>query len=146
MIGGFIIILIGVVLIGSIANSISELDDTIALTDNETLTWAGNNTAITLANDDIVSNSEVVYNNTHALTRTTDYTMTSSTITFINASDPAVAYDTDALNITYTHEGDNYLADSTSRSLINLVILFFALAILSVGYLMVKKGYDDMNI
>ena len=146
LIGIFIIILVGVVLIDSIANSISEFDDTFTLPNNESITWGGNNTAITLANDDIVANTETVYNHTTKLTRTTDYIMTSGSIRFINASDPAVAYDTTALNITYAHEGDNFLSNTTSRTLINLVILFFALSILAVGYHLVIRSYKDINL
>jgi len=149
LIGAFIIILVGVVLIGAIADSVSEMDDTIRLANNESLTWAGNDTAIALANADYILGSEIVYNSSYGtLTSGTDYFMTrggdSSTITYTNVT--ADTYDTDKLNITYTHEGDNYLDDSTSRNLLGLVILFFALAILAVGYNIVIKAYNNLNL
>ena len=143
LLGAFILIVVGVVLVDSIADSVAELDDTITLDDNESLTWVANNTPIVLANDDIVSGSQIVYNQSNQLTSGSDYTMSRSTITFLNTSDTVFA--TDLLNITYTHEGVNYLNDSTSRTLINLVVLFFVLAILGVGYLIAIKSFDNMN-
>ena len=151
LLGAFIIILVATVLIDSIADTVSELDDTVTLANNESITWPGNDTAFDLANDDIVTNSEIVYNQSHKLTRGTHYTMGSGTITFTNDSaegeDPAYDFTAGSptLNITYTHEGDLYLDDTSSRTLIDLVIIFFALGILAVGYLIVKRGYDDMG-
>ena len=86
-----------------------------------------------------------------------NYTVTASAITFLNGSGTTIwnategqnnipnQLVTDKLNASYNHEGDNYMADSTSRGFIGLSVLFFALAILGVGYLIVKKSYDNLN-
>jgi hypothetical protein len=138
----FIGILIGTVLIDSIADSISELDDTIVTPNNESITWSGNNTPFTLAHDDIVAGSDVVWNHTTQMVRNTHYTISKTAITFTNTS--RYLWDTAALNITYTYEGANYVDNTTSRTLMNVIPIFFVLAILLIGYVMVTKSYSGI--
>jgi len=145
LLGAFIIILVGVVLLNSVADSVSELDDIVTPTANETITFVTNNTLIALVNNDAVIGSEIVYNQTNKLTVNTHYTMTQEGITFVNQTNTMCYPENNEFNITYSNEGDNYVSDGTSRSLIGLVVLFFALTILSVGYVIVKKAYDNMG-
>ncbi len=57
----------------------------------------------------------------------------------INFTD--VTYD-----FSYIYEGDKYVSDSTSRVLLLLVTLFFSLAVMLLGYVMVKNGFEGMGI
>lgn len=47
-------------------------------------------------------------------------------------------------NITYTHDGASFVANTTARTLLNLIPLFFALAILFIGFMMVRKSFPEM--
>ena len=46
-------------------------------------------------------------------------------------------------NVTYECEGAEYVTNSTSRSLLPLVLIFFALAIVMIGYVIVVKGFKE---
>ncbi len=155
MIGAFIVILVGVVLINSIADSVSELDDIIPLLNNQSFAWAGNNTLVKYNDADAIPSTVQAYHNGTKMGLNTNYSTDQYGIYILNQTAAASVgvFDsadiqgegTPIYNMTYTHEGDNYLNDSTSRTLMNLIIIFFALAILSVGYVIVMKAYDDMN-
>lgn len=149
ILGAFIVILVGVVLIQSIADSVSELDDTIPLTTNQSFTWQGNNTEVAFDDDDVITSTVVAYCNVSTLTLNENYTVSDAGISIINltAGTGGVGHTIQLcnFNMTYTHEGDNYVEDTTSRTMIGLVTLFFALAILIVGYVIVKKSYENMG-
>ena len=142
----FVVILIGVVFLGQIEDNVAATEVIESLTNNETITYPGNNTVYTLANDDIVSGSEIVYNVTTKLVRNTHYTITRSTITFTNISDPGDIYDVSIdFNITYDHEGDLYVSNTTSRNLLKLIGIFFVLVIIAFAIKAIRDSSDDFN-
>lgn len=99
-------ILIAVVILGiggTILEKIqdTQTDDTSTLVNNESLTWAGNNTAISLSQGTVVTGSETVYNATDKFS-TSEYTITASTITFLNETN--ATWLTGSLNITYGYK------------------------------------------
>ncbi len=47
--------------------------------------------------------------------------------------------------INYTYEGDMYVGNSAARSLLNLIVLFFAIGIMALAYIWVKKGLEQMQ-
>ena len=47
-------------------------------------------------------------------------------------------------NISYNYEGDEYITNITAQTLIILIKLFFAIAIIIVGYLYVKRNFEDL--
>jgi len=47
-------------------------------------------------------------------------------------------------NISYNYEGTGYVTNSTARTLLSLIIIFFAIAIIIVGYNMVTKSFSDL--
>ena len=61
------------------------------------------------------------------------------TVDSINFTD--VTYD-----FSYTYEGSEYVSDSTSRVLLLLVTLFFSIAVMLLGFVMVKNGFEGMGI
>lgn len=125
----FVVILIGVVFAGVIGNSTAGTN-TLNVNNNETFTWV-NNTAYTLAQDQIVSGTEVVTNSsTVVLTRDTHYTMDypKGTITITNITNTAIL--SRPLNVSYTFRPNEYVNDAHSRPLISLVNIFWAIAVL----------------
>ena len=150
IIGAFIVILIGVILLNSIADSISELDDVIGLSPNQTFTWPDNNTLTKFDNgEDVITSSVVVYCNYSKLTINQNYTVIPQGVYIINLSSTTNGMGADmqlcVYNMSYNYEGVNYVSDSTARTLIGLCTLFFAVAILFVGYMVVMKSFKDFN-
>ena len=47
-------------------------------------------------------------------------------------------------NVSYTHEGVNFVASKVSRTLVNLVIIFFALAVLAIAFLVTKNAFPEL--
>ena len=141
----FVVIILGVTFLNSIEDSVAETDDIVSLPNNESLTWPGNNTLISLANNDAVLGSETVYNQSHKLTADTDYTFTKSTIAFHNVTDRDFCTATGCLNISYDHEGDNFVADSTSRVFLRLLGLFFVFVIVAFGIQSLRESSNDLS-
>ena len=99
-------ILIAVVILGIGGTILEKIQDTqgdtsVTLANNESLTWAGNNTAISFSQGNVVTGSETVYNATDKFS-TSEYTITSGSITFLNTSNDT--WLTDKLNITYSYK------------------------------------------
>jgi len=101
-------VLIGAVILGlggTILDKIktTQSDNQATTANNESLTWAGNNTAISLTQqENIVADSETVYNATDKFS-TSEYVFnaTSATIIFFNQTNGT--WLTDSLNITYKY-------------------------------------------
>jgi len=150
----FVVVILGVVFLGQIEDNVAATEVITTLSNNESLTWAGNNTAITLANDDLVSGSETLYNNGTKVNRgsgvAANYTITSSTITILNSSGGPVGitgadWATSELNLTYTHEGDLFVANTTARTLLGIIGIFFVLTIFAFGIKALRESSDDFN-
>lgn len=93
------------------------------------------NTSYPWKNQDSDCNMEVSRfgNATTAFTKTTDYVLgTSGTLTVLNTT-VTVESVPNATTITYTYCGDDYMSESWSRTILDLVPGFFALAIMGVG-------------
>ena len=142
----FVLIIVGVVLFVVIVNTIQENVTPMPIV-NETGVIGStddNTTALTLANDEIVSGSLTVRNNTENIDLA-NFTINyeSGTIAF-NTDNSITAVDVANLsscNMTYTYETDNYIEDSTSRTITKQLPLFFAIAILLFVIAYVWKGY-----
>ena len=152
---GFIALLIGVVLIGTLA--------TESLARTSYLTVSGESEAYTITGDcpnvatvhtvtnnptdwktqDCPISSLVVVNASTggtALTETTDYTLTASAGTFLLKNSTAtrllVSSNKGATNTTYlsySYCGDDYLNSSWGRTAVNMVPGFFAIALLLIA-------------
>lgn len=141
LLGAFIVILIGTVLIEALANDVHE-NTNLAAQPNESVTMASR--AGTLANDD-VTGITMLRNSSHA-----DYLWLASTIGFnyttggaivANASLPSTP-----VYVGYNYEDDLYVVDATSRTLLNLVLIFFAIAIMAIGVGMAISSFRSMGI
>jgi len=142
----FIAIIIGVVLLSTISDSVYDATNVRGAT-NETLTYSDllaniSNTTST-SNDDITG---VTYfaNLTDDLTANIDTTVNWTRAGVITIDREANGYN-NTFYIDYSWESDNYVSHGVSRTLINLLIIFFALAILATGlWAMYKMGIMDM--
>ena len=139
----FVTLLIGMSLFGTVADSIYDATN-LHQAANETLdftTGFGINTT-TAAQDDIIS-VDFVGNVTDDLTTelTTNINWTKAGVFTIDGVTVVNA----TYNVTYNFESDEYVAHSTSRVLIRIIIIFFALAILAAAiYAMYAMGLLDL--
>lgn len=133
----FVLILVGIALIDPIADSVYDARNTYSIT-NES--FAGvNATAVALTYDDFEAVSEV-RNSSHAvMTVTTDYT--------VGAADGEITVrsGTGTYYADYVYYPDGYVSDSTSRILLNLLVIFFAIGVLAFGVGYAKKSIEGWN-
>jgi len=152
LITAFVLIILGVVLIGVIADGSSLVTDKLSV--NETLdissaTYGAKSTLNTSAEVQLANaptgwkqadcpiTNLVIYNNTGTvLALTTDYTFTASngSILFVNTTNINQTFDgSNDTNVGYTYCADGYVNIAWGRSMMNLIAGFFALSILGVG-------------
>ena len=146
----FIIIIVGIALLSNIADSTWESGNTYTTTNNSIdissyRLESGNMTdeqEISLAEDFIVRVTTAQTDNETALTLNTDYTIDKKT-------GKVTLYDTDVFagyqtgnhtEWSYTH-GDMYVQDSISRTLINLINLFFVIGLVLFAVGFIWKNY-----
>jgi len=146
----FIALLLGIVFIQAIGNNVagntqlsSKVNEQITITDGVGatdeddvvgLSFFGNNSNNT--NDSTITvGTDVNFTRAGAITVTQNLTpLIENQTIFANG-----IYD-----VSYTYEGNLFVADSTSQTLLNLVVLFFALFILLIAYLGAKKFIPDL--
>lgn len=161
---GFFAIIIGLVLIGSIADSTALATDKTDIT-NETLdiSSARNDSDATQINASVtltignppegwettectISNFVMRNQSGGTLTTVTDYVFAPSTgtLTLKNTVDVNQTGNTTAVD--YTHCAQGYVNTPWARSILNLVAGFFALAILGVGLAVFYSVAKDAGI
>jgi len=160
LIAAFVMVILGVSLIGVIATQANEAVDKERVTEAVTIVrnlstatgYSVNETAITLANpptgwktSDCPISTVLVWNTTIAgdsdtlLTLTTHYTIDANagTITFVNGTDFSTTGDdivyNNLTNVRYDYCADEYINSDFGRTVLPLVSGFFALALLGVG-------------
>ena len=139
----FVTLLIGMSLFGTLADSVYDATN-LQQAANETLdftTTFGDNTT-TAANDDIISVA-AISNVTTDLTAQLDTNInwtkagvfTIDGVTVVNAT----------YNVTYNFEGDEYVVGSSSRVMVRLINIFFALAIMAAAvFAMYAMGITEL--
>ena len=141
LLGSFIIILVGVVLVNSIGDSLYLASTISTVTVNESITMATGTGEV--ANNDVTLIT--FYGNGSDSTGTGAFVVAES-VNVTKATGVVVVNDTStgAYNITYEYEGTEYVTDSQSRTLINLIPIFFVIAIVLVGYVIVVRSYEKL--
>jgi len=142
----FAFLIIGIVFIGVIANMVTE--NTEGKTEpNEYISIAGardtngdinSSLPIALANDEVISFTSLSEENGSALALTTDYIINLSLgqVFLINNSHTVETLNTtytNHTNATYVYQMDNYIENGTSRTIISLLVIFFAIGVLAIG-------------
>ena len=110
-------IVVAVIIIAFLSTILTEFeglqDDDTASKPFDTLTWAGNNTAIGFIESRVDTGSVILYNNGSSVNKGENYTVTEGSITITNISgtkDPE--WITDDINVSY-----NYFIGSHARNI-----------------------------
>lgn len=149
IIASFVLVVIGIALLSSLANQNSLQQSTITTTQLFTIS---NTTCTALSTGNCVASITSVTNGT-IIIPTGNYTKCASAgdanyngVLFAPGEFPTNATSGGSINVTYEKSvGCQYVADSTSRTLVNLNILFFTLAIVGgVLFWLYKSGIFGM--
>ena len=152
----FIVALVGLVLIDSLGNEITKVDD-LGIVTNESIDMASaragaisNYTAdveFSLSRDDLSGFSELRMVNGTAFTKNTDYYV-NLTLGKIRMLDTQVTYDYAAANESnttlsdFTYNPDAYVKDSISRTILtSLILIFFVIGLVVWVYAYIKNNY-----
>ena len=139
----FIAIIIGMALIIPIAQNTKSMTNSYTVT-NETISGVNMGVAETLANDDLVSFT-TLWNTTGGAIPATNYTVVLSTgVLTVNTND--VLVNGSDLKATYVHYDDNHVTNSAATTIVDLVILFFALGVALLVMGGAYKGLKDNGI
>lgn len=137
----FIFLIIAVTLISVLGDSNASLSkiDTVV---NESFTGIVG-TPVALTNDNFQTVSAVINSTGATLTVTTDYLVNAAdgTINITVAGNNTDGSTTYAAN--YTFFTDTFVADSTTRTIVNLTLIFFAIFILGGAVFFAVKGLED---
>lgn len=137
LISAFIVIILGVVLIVPIGNDVELVKIASFAVLNESTGLTG-----TLNNDELITFDACRNSSMTAVTGIfCNVTLTSGVVSANSAN-----FSDSIVFIDYTYTPDTYVRSSTARTLITLVILFFAIAILAVGIGYVKKSFEDSGM
>ena len=153
---GFIVISVGTVLVGSIADNVELLDDLNTI-NNDTFTGT-NNTCVQVATGCLesiiyITNSTegaAVNNNTlssayFSICESSTSSTNDDGIKVLLTADSVAKFSGKSLNATYEYSPDcTYMEGTTAKTLINLVVIFFAIAIVMIGVGMFMKMRDKL--
>lgn len=134
----FMLILIGIILMSVTADQVSTVTSPDT-TGNDTIALTYGGQSVVLDHDDILTNSDTVYNSTGGtLTRGTNYTInyTAGNITIYNHSDTTYY-------AAYTYYQDDYIKENQPRNLVGLISIFFALGVLIIGVGYLYRQYGE---
>lgn len=141
LIMGFVAIVVGVVLIEAIADDVAATRDSYTATNN-TVTLSSSRTATLGGTENVVLTAvnNGTFDWTSAIGTGVNVTADTGEIVFNNsfvASTPA--------NVSYTYTNENYIDDSTTRNILPIIQIFFAVAIFAVGVFIVGKTLKDIT-
>ena len=141
LISAFIVIILGVVLIVPIGDDVELVKTASYSRENETVTLSsvGASTG-TLEKDALLSFDALRNETSETLTSFCNVTLSTGALK-CNATGSTISY------ADYVYESDTpYVRGATTKTLITLVILFFAIAILAVGLGFVVKAFKDAGV
>ena len=139
IITGFIVILVGVILANSLADTNAQLSELGTVTND---TFTGSNSTCTRITTGCIDAMTSVANNDTVM-NATDYSLCRSSISGrqdgLILSTGNALYQAASLNATYTYSSAcMYVDNSTSRTLADIIIIFFVLAVATAGIAGVK--------
>ena len=144
IVGGFIALILGLILIGVVADTISTLDDIVnVVNESITITSGVGTTSVTedVTSLDFFGNAT---NSTHNAGVNVGEEVNFTRQGVITVAGGTVFGGSGPYNISYTHEGVNFVANKTARTLINLITIFFALAVLAIGFMIARDSFPDL--
>jgi len=128
----FIIVLIGLVLLRTTADEVSKVTEYSSYEVNETITFTGTSNQSTVAEDDLIAGLTFQNDSGYEHTAGDDWNL-SLTTGVVTIAGNLTADGTGTFYLDYTYTPDDYVVDGTARTLVGLVTIFFALAILGIG-------------
>lgn len=141
IIGAFIAILLGTALIQTVANDVELAKVGSRNVSNESVTLSSG--LGTLANNELISvgvcrnsTNDVITDPYCNVTLATGAVVTSGTLNFTDGA----AY------INYLYQPDTYVSSSSARTIITLVVLFFALGIVAIAIGLAVKSFREGKI
>ena len=142
----FVLGLVGVILIEPIADQVDEIT-TIQGTGNETVTFV-NATNTTLANDNVINSTVTIINSSGTTLSRGNFTVfpTAGRIQWIMDNNSR-HLNFSIWNVSYDWEGDDFISDNTTQSIVDLVVIFFALAVFGFvifGAMKIFKEFTDL--
>lgn len=135
----FVAIIIGLSLLGSTMDTIGTVTGTFSQVDSSTALINGTPVNFLGAGFNATVITSVVIGPV-TCNETTDWVGDLSANT-INLTGAEGACDTGTYNVSYSYQTNDYIEDGATRSITNLIIIFFALAIMSAGFIAVG-GFD----
>lgn len=136
---GFIVILIGIIFTQMVADNVYSVTHFTKKMDTVT-SWA-TSTNVTLAKP-YVSFTGIV-NATGSSVPTTNYTLYADNHNYVYIyGNSSVCASTQTCYILYDYRQDNYVNDSVSQNLLNLLAMFMAIGVVSISLWMVGKKND----
>ena len=150
LISGFIAVLVVVVLIQSIGNQV-EASDVIDTVVNESITItnaAGQTAAIDKVTGVSFFGNATNSTDSNQVTVGTDLNFTRVGVITVgtNITDTVkqTLFGDGNYNITYNVEGAFFVANSTERTLLALVMIFFAIGIIAIAIMIMRKAFPDL--
>ncbi len=143
----FILAILGLVLIGPIADQINTLTSTQSVT-NETVTFL-NNTNSSLANGNITNSSITITNSSGTTLSRGNFTaFPTAGIIFWNMDNNSRSLNNTLWNVSYSFQGADFIESSTTRTILDLIIIFFALGVFGwviYGFMRMGKEFLDLG-
>ena len=149
LISAFILLLVGIILTSEVANSNSKARSLGTVTDDQ---FTADNASCVQITTGCIDSITLVENATKATTvGSANYTLCRSSTTHLQdgiqlkdgAQMAGESLDGFTLNATYTQSADcTYVSDATSRVFLNLIPLFFAIAVMLVGVWLWMKSKE----
>lgn len=148
IISAFVGLIIGIPLLTTTGDQVAATDDTVTVL-GETITitsGAGQTSLVELGLYEVTFFGNVTNNTGNNGVgigdgNTNDVNWTEAGVIEINTT----LWADGSYGINYSYYPNAYVQEGTSRTLLSLIPIFFALAVLAVGILAAKKGLEDMN-
>lgn len=141
LIMGFITLFIGLILIGSIADTTNESTTLFNyVNDTNTFTHAAGGPATGQLTFDRLVTVTDIQNDSGDGGDLTGELDTNINVSALGAISIVTEYENDSFNFSGAYGGDGYVQHGVSRTLVDLIPLFFAIALLLVGVGMVYVG------
>ncbi len=147
----FVALIIGIVLLETLADPISEFDN-INLHTNESITFAAGSVVLSSTPvlslgiaGSVITSGTILSNSTNSTIGTTNYQTFSngSLILSGGASDDLGA--SSLANFTYSSYSRTFIGNTSAITLLQLVGLFFALAIVLIVVMFVIRNFEDLK-
>lgn len=149
LITGFIAVLLGVVLIQIIGTNVEGSDVIETSNESITITSAEGQTSETDKLTAIIFFGNSTNNTNSAdITIGTDVNFTKKGVitvgTNITNNANMSVFSDGTYNITYTFEGALFVSNATARTLLKLVMIFFAIGVMAIAIAMFREAFPDL--